>query len=77
MSKQVGAASSVHSDALLAASRLLEEITGSCPADAYDWHRPPMDVCETNCHQGCETECWAMYAEWLAVNAVVGGEVTP
>jgi len=68
MDKNDGADSLVRSDALLAAGRLLEQVTGSCPADVFDWHRPPMDDCETHCHQGCESACWAMYAEWLSAN---------
>jgi hypothetical protein len=61
------APSSVQSTALLAASRLIEDVTGSCPADCKNWQHP--QDCGKTCTRGCEVDCWVMYFAQVAANA--------
>lgn len=49
-----------HSTALVAAGRLLADITGSCPACRYDWGHP--DGCGMVCKPDREADCWVTYA---------------
>jgi len=46
--------------ALLSAGRLLYEISGTCPADMFQWEHP--EGCEDTCADGIPPTCWAMYA---------------
>ena len=60
------APSSVQSTALLAAARLIEDVTGSCPADCKHWQHP--DTCADACSCGCEVDCWVLYIAQVAAN---------
>ena len=67
------APSSVQSTALLAAARLIEDVTGSCPADSKNWQHP--SGCEKTCKLGCEVDCWVVY--FAQVSANVHANVAP
>jgi hypothetical protein len=50
-------------DALREAGKLLDEISGSCPADMYGWERA--ERCEYACGKlGGPAVCWAKYCAW-------------
>ena len=50
--------------ALLAACKLLEEITGTCPKDLYEWDHP--EGCEKHCGDDVASGCWVEYMKSIA-----------
>ena len=51
---------------LATAGRLLEHITGSCPAEMYRWEHPL--TCDAACEHKPTTRCWSLYIEQRAQN---------